>query len=259
MGFAQFPIANPFNTIFPMRDILYWGPAIVRVGRRMFPNAVWKAHTTQKEFALTLDDGPSLRLMDEALDELARASLRATFFVLLDRMAGGHADDRRRRERVERAIAQGHQIAIHGWNHVRYGRRPPSLLRDDLARCQEFLSSMGAAPRPGEPWLFRPPFGSLNARLMHVLASAGGRVIMADLLPGNSLPTYHEPVRQVVRRVGKGLKPGSIVCMHVGESLGGDGVLTAADAPAIIRELGATLAAEGWSFRRLDELELRSS
>ena len=57
---------------------------------------------------LTFDDGPSY-VTDKVLDVLKEYNVKATFFILNYNDAG--------KERIARAIEEGHTIAIHGYSH----------------------------------------------------------------------------------------------------------------------------------------------
>ncbi|MEU7281710.1 polysaccharide deacetylase family protein [Streptomyces sp. NPDC045431] len=151
--------------------------------------------------ALTFDDGPdpaSTPRFLHALDELA---VRATFFVLGERLAR-HPDLGRR------IAAEGHELAVHGWRHDRpWWPRP---LRDarDLARTTELVTE-AAGQRP--LW-YRPPYGVLTggrwaaaraAGLRPVLWSAWGRDWTADATPAD-----------VLAEVTRTLRGGGTVLLH---------------------------------------------
>jgi peptidoglycan/xylan/chitin deacetylase (PgdA/CDA1 family) len=98
--------------------------------------------------ALTFDDGPHPRSTPRFLTVLDRYQLHATFFVLGRELA--------RTPRLGKAIvANGHEIAVHGWDHRCLLRRGPSTTYDDLARTMELIHRVtGDQPR----WV-RAPYG----------------------------------------------------------------------------------------------------
>lgn len=102
--------------------------------------------------ALTFDDGPDTASTPAFLDLLRGRGVRATFF-LLGSMVARHPDLPRR------LVEEGHEIAVHGWDHRNHLRHLPGrATRDQLARTAELLTSAtGTRPR----W-FRPPFGALT-------------------------------------------------------------------------------------------------
>ena len=151
--------------------------------------------------ALTFDDGPDRASTPAFLAALDDVGWRATFFML-GRMVD--ADPGLAREVAD----AGHEIALHGYEHVSHLRRAPGRVDDDLRRG--FDAVAGATGR--RPVWFRPPYGhvstgtALAARrlgLRTVLWSAWGRDWTARATPAT-----------VARTVGRGLRPGATVLLH---------------------------------------------
>ena len=107
--------------------------------------------------ALTFDDGPHPRGTPATLEVLARAGVRATFFLV------GEQAERHRAVAAEVAAA-GHDIGVHCHRHRNLLRLAPGQVRQDLLRAEAaIVSATGATPR-----LYRPPYGVLTtAALMH--------------------------------------------------------------------------------------------
>ena len=99
------------------------------------------------------------------LDALARAEVRATFFVV-GQIAEQHP-------RLIRAIAAaGHEVASHGWDHRRVLTMSPAEFRDDVRRSKEALESAGGVPVVG----YRAPTFSVMRRTawaLDILAELG--------------------------------------------------------------------------------------
>jgi peptidoglycan-N-acetylglucosamine deacetylase len=91
--------------------------------------------------ALTFDDGPHTQATPQILTILAQRQIRATFFILGRELA--------RTPQLGQAItAQGHEIAVHGWDHRCLLRRAPSTVYDHLARTAETIHhTTGELPR----------------------------------------------------------------------------------------------------------------
>ena len=103
--------------------------------------------------ALTFDDGPDPDSTPRFLDRLAELDLRATFF-LLGQMAQ-RSPDLTRRLRDE-----GHEVAVHSWDHTNHLRHLPGRrTSDQLSRTADLLE----AQTGDRPLLFRPPYGALTA------------------------------------------------------------------------------------------------
>ena len=94
--------------------------------------------------ALSFDDGPS-PLTPWLLDVLAVAGARATFFVLGIEIAG-------REVTLRKAVAAGHEIGVHGWDHTRH----PALA--ELERTRDLVQDACGY----EATLFRPTYGDVD-------------------------------------------------------------------------------------------------
>lgn len=123
-------------------------------------------------FERTIDraDWPTLesRVADNTgrvLDLFADAGVKATFFTL-----GWVAE--RSPALIRRIVAEGHEIASHGWDHRRVFTFTPDEFRADLARARAALEDAGGAKVSG----YRAPSFSIDARTPwahRVLAEAG--------------------------------------------------------------------------------------
>jgi peptidoglycan/xylan/chitin deacetylase (PgdA/CDA1 family) len=168
--------------------------------------------------AITFDDGPKLGTTDELLDVLAEERVPATFFVV-----GCFAE--RHPELVWRAVAEGHSIGVHGWDHTRLvgsGRRA----REQLERSLSAVRAAGADAR-----VFRPPYGEWDSDLIAVAASLGLTSVTWNVNPED----WRQPGRPaIVERVGHGVRPGSIILLHDGR---GDRTQTVEAVPAIVRQI----------------------
>jgi peptidoglycan/xylan/chitin deacetylase (PgdA/CDA1 family) len=101
--------------------------------------------------ALTFDDGPDPRGTPAVLDALDAAGVRATFFLVGEQLMRHHAIARE-------AAARGHELALHGYEHVEHDSLRPQAARDDLARALgAFEAATGKRPR-----FFRPPYGRFS-------------------------------------------------------------------------------------------------
>jgi peptidoglycan/xylan/chitin deacetylase (PgdA/CDA1 family) len=112
--------------------------------------------------ALTFDDGPHPEGTPAVLEVLARAGMRATFFVIGEQV-------RRRPELVARVTAAGHTIALHGDRHRLQLRLGAAAVADDLARGAVAIEdATGASP----VW-HRPPFGIYSPAGLRAARAAG--------------------------------------------------------------------------------------
>ncbi len=95
---------------------------------------------------LTFDDGPDPRGTPQVLDALAAAEAQATFFVL-----GARAADHP--ELIERILAAGHAVGLHGHEHLRHSELSRAAGEEDSDRALGVLGELGVQPsRWRTPW-----------------------------------------------------------------------------------------------------------
>lgn len=103
--------------------------------------------------ALTFDDGPGTGLTMAILTILAEHDVKATFFVLGRQIPG--------REQIISQIAQqGHQIGLHGYDHLHHWKVSPIRAIKDIKRGWEVIDVV-LGKNHGK-YLYRPPHGKLN-------------------------------------------------------------------------------------------------
>jgi peptidoglycan/xylan/chitin deacetylase (PgdA/CDA1 family) len=100
--------------------------------------------------ALTFDDGPSPVHTPSVLRILARAGLRATFYV-----QGSCAVDSP--ALVREAAELGHRIGNHSWSHSDFTSLGSESAVDEILRTQELLQQIAG---PSYTHTVRPPYGS---------------------------------------------------------------------------------------------------
>lgn len=156
--------------------------------------------------ALTFDDGPDPGTTPLFLRALERLSVRATFFVLGERLERAPALGRL-------IVAEGHELAVHGWGHAPpWVPRPVREVRE-VARAAALVSAVAGC----RPLWYRPPYGVLTggrwaaaraAGLRPVLWSAWGRDWTADATPAS-----------VRAEVARGTRGGATVLLHDSDAL----------------------------------------
>lgn len=102
-----------------------------------------------KIIALTFDDGPDPMDTPEILDLLKQYDVRATFFVIGEKV-------KMYPELVKREALEGHEIANHTYNHIYFNKRmlEDKIHKEILYAEQIILDTTGHKPK-----LFRPPGG----------------------------------------------------------------------------------------------------
>jgi polysaccharide deacetylase family protein (PEP-CTERM system associated) len=118
------------------------------------------------------------RGLEVVLDELARASARATFFVV-GRCAEEHP------QLIRRIAEAGHELGTHGYSHTKVYEMTPAAFEEDLARSIRAISdATGHSVRA-----FRAPYFSITAesRWALDLLARHGIAYDASIYPG---PNY---------------------------------------------------------------------
>jgi polysaccharide deacetylase family protein (PEP-CTERM system associated) len=129
------------------------------------------------------------------LDELNRAGVRATFFVL-----GWVAE--RHPALVAEIVSAGHEIGSHGYSHARAYELGASAFAADVRRASEALNAAGVR----EVRAFRAPEWSINDRSMWALDELvrQGFTVDASMAPVRLVGRVEYPRRPHVRAAGDG-------------------------------------------------------
>jgi polysaccharide deacetylase family protein (PEP-CTERM system associated) len=132
-------------------------------------------------FASTIDrsDWESLprrveRNTERLLQVLAESGVEATFFIL-----GWVAE--RHPQLVRRVVAQGHELASHGFGHLRVDRQSPEEFRDDVRHSKRVLEDLGGVPVRG----YRAPTFSIGigSKWAHVILAEEGYSYSSSVYP----------------------------------------------------------------------------
>lgn len=177
---------------------------------------------TPRSVALTFDDGPSI-YTPRILRILRRMHARATFFVVgrLAKVAPSI---------VKRELAAGMEIGSHSYSHPyrpAFDRQPHAVIRREIAWTRGVLSRLGHSPT-----IFRPPGGSFSPYVIETAGSYDQRLVLWSVDPTDW--KTGTTAKQIVHRVLRAIKPGSIVILHDG---GGDRSATVKALPRIIRAI----------------------
>ncbi|MEC5161192.1 peptidoglycan-N-acetylglucosamine deacetylase [Janthinobacterium sp. CG_23.3] len=123
---------------------------------------LWRLPAGHGAMALTFDDGPDPLHTPALLDLLAAHGVKASFFVIGDKVSGQAA-------LMRRIAAEGHAIGGHTWSHRDIVGRSRPELGADLQRCR---LAIGAACGV-DTALFRPPRGRVDLAAIHHVAMLG--------------------------------------------------------------------------------------
>jgi peptidoglycan/xylan/chitin deacetylase (PgdA/CDA1 family) len=152
-------------------------------------------------YALTFDDGPHAQGTPAALEVLAAAQARATFFLVGEQV-------QRNPGLAGEIVAAGHGIGLHCHRHRNLARLAPRQVREDLSRAQAIVED--ATGR--RTTLYRPPYGVLNAAALAHARRRGWRTLLwshwgRDWEAGATAESIHA-------RVTEGAGEGSVLLLH---------------------------------------------
>ncbi|MBI3948529.1 MAG: polysaccharide deacetylase family protein [Armatimonadetes bacterium] len=173
-----------------------------RNGHRI--HGVSSVPTTERQIAVTFDDGPNAIYTPPLLDLLERFHARATMF-LVGTQAEQHPDIARE------IVARGHEVANHTYSHANLKTLDRPGIERELLRCRSVLRRLtGRAVT-----LFRPPGGNVDVRVAETCAEYGFTSVYWDQF--DSWLQKHDEATVLTKLVA-GVRPGSIILLHNGNN-----------------------------------------
>jgi peptidoglycan/xylan/chitin deacetylase (PgdA/CDA1 family) len=118
---------------------------------RIFGFRVFMRGFTEREIALTFDDGPDPVYTPQLLDLLKEYGAKATFFVV-----GSNAE--RHPDIIRRIYEEGHDIGIHNYVHRTNWLMRPKTVKRQVHRTSEIIKGITGS----RPAFYRPPWGIVN-------------------------------------------------------------------------------------------------
>jgi peptidoglycan/xylan/chitin deacetylase (PgdA/CDA1 family) len=160
----------------------------------------------EKRVALTFDDGPDETFTPLVLDELKKAGVHATFFVVGNRIEANP-------DIFQRIVNEGHAIGNHSYSHPNYLKLSDEDFRDEIDHTDKLIQTY-IGHRPS---LIRPPYGGVTENQIEWLASMEKKIINWNV---DSLDWKGLSADEVYTNIMDATKAGSIILQH---SAGGDG------------------------------------
>jgi len=168
------------------------------------PMAIASTRTERKVVALTFDHSWGNKFTPSILDTLKANNIKVTFFIM-----GPWAQ--KYPEVAKRMVADGHEIASHGYRHQNYGDMTREWVKEDIEKSHALIKEVTGV----EAKLIRPPNGHYSKQSLKVTDELRYKTIIWNI---DSLD-WKNPGRDViVERVMKRLKPGGIILMHASDT-----------------------------------------
>jgi polysaccharide deacetylase family sporulation protein PdaB len=222
-----------FLTIIAILAVIGFGDAAVNVfNSRHLP--IYSVETQEKVAAITFDNAWGADDIPSILDTLKKENVKATFF-----MVGQWGE--KFPDTVKLIANDGHDIANHGYSHLRMASISESRCKSEIELCNQKLEEISGA----KVNLFRPPYGDYNNTVIDACNKLNCYPIQWDV---DSLDWKKEMSKQaILDRILKRVKPGSIILFH------NDTQYTAELLPKIITELKVN----GFSFKPVSQLIMK--
>ncbi|QGH36540.1 polysaccharide deacetylase family protein [Gracilibacillus salitolerans] len=189
--------ANPSLLTFPFLTWIYPGQ---KIKKPIQHEKVYMGDSSEKRIALTFDDGPEDTYTPEILEVLKEKNVKATFFVLGERV-------NEYPEILAQIHEEGHVIGNHTWDHPHLPELEEEQFIDNLQSANEEIEEIIGI----KPELFRPPFGELEDHQLEWLQNQGYQTIMwsADTKDWSEISA-----EEIVNTVMEEANPGVIVLQH---------------------------------------------
>jgi peptidoglycan/xylan/chitin deacetylase (PgdA/CDA1 family) len=158
---------------------------------------------------LTYDDGPQPGGTDRVLAALAEFRSTATFFILVGRA-------RKHPGLLREVVDAGHEIALHGVDHVRLTTFSPAVVRRRTRDARRELEDLAGRP---VRW-FRPPYGAQRPTTWAAIRSAG----LESVVWSADVADWRDDPVDVVAARSAAVGAGSVLLMHDGYADAFDGV-----------------------------------
>ncbi|MFA5059886.1 MAG: polysaccharide deacetylase family protein [Candidatus Omnitrophota bacterium] len=201
---------------------------------------IYRVKTPQKRIALTFDDGPSPVWTPQILDELKKANVKATFFMI-----GHHV--KKYPDIARRVADEGHLIGNHGYAHSVLMYYTPEELEEEIKYTEHVIREITGQTTK----YFRPPKAWLGKREKEIIKSIGYEVVLWSL---NSKDWVTFDDKYIIRYILRHIKNGDILLFHdsggVFKAEGGDRRETVSTMPLLAEKLKE----RGFQFVTIEEL-----
>jgi peptidoglycan/xylan/chitin deacetylase (PgdA/CDA1 family) len=158
----------------------YLPKKVPKIVQWLFPTLVWKVNTYEKTIYLTFDDGPTPKITDWVLDQLAAFNAKATFFCIGKNIEENPKIFRRLQE-------EGHGIGNHTHNHLKGWATNTKDYLANVKECNkvmmEYSNSKFQIPNSNAYKLFRPPYGRIKIKQLKAIQDLGYKIVMWNVLP----------------------------------------------------------------------------
>nr|WP_245301296.1 polysaccharide deacetylase family protein [Thermoanaerobacterium butyriciformans] len=161
---------------------------------------IYSVDIPDKRVAISFDASWGSDKTERILQILRDKNVRATFFL-----TGLWVD--KYPDLVKKISEEGHDVENHSNTHPHMTQLSDSEMANEIKACEEKLVKITGQ----KPYLFRPPYGDYNDRVIETAKSLGYYTIQWDV---DSLDWRGLDTEAIINRVLPNVKKGSIILFH---------------------------------------------
>ncbi|NLL35917.1 MAG: polysaccharide deacetylase family protein [Fretibacterium sp.] len=177
---------------------LEWGP----LGEERLRWGMASGDPFVREVALTFDDGPRERGMQELIEALYPFDLTASFF-LVGKFAERYAT-------ITLSLHEaGHELENHTFTHPKLYTLWTEKIMREMERCNEVFENLNLPPA----YFMRPPGGSFNLKVFNAVRRMDMRLGLWDV---NTADYTGRASEDIIRTIMSTVGNGSVILMHSG-------------------------------------------
>ncbi|MCX7711922.1 MAG: polysaccharide deacetylase family protein [Clostridia bacterium] len=197
---------------------------------------IYSVDLSEKKVAITFDCAWGADDIPDILGTLEREGIKATFFIV-----GQWAE--KYPEAVKMIAEKGHDVANHGYSHLRMGALDKGKLKSEILDCSKVLNELTG----NDINLMRPPYGDYSNQVIATARELGYYTIQWDVDSLDWKPGISQ--QEITNRVVQKVKTGSVILFH------NDTPHTAKVLPSIIQYLKN----DGYGFLPVSGMILREN
>jgi probable sporulation protein (polysaccharide deacetylase family) len=161
---------------------------------------IYKGDANSKKIAFACNVAWGNEYIPKMLEIFKSNNIKITFFF-----EGQWAE--KNPEIVRQIATDGHEIASHGYTHVKYTQWSREKYAADISKAGDVLFKITGK----KPNLFAPPYGDFNDDVVKTAEDLGYKVILWSL---DTIDWSNPGVNNIIDRVVKKAHNGAIVLMH---------------------------------------------
>lgn len=179
--------------------LVIYGSAIIQ--SNFYAQTYCYGDVSEKEIALSFDDGPNQEYTPQVLSTLAQYNAPATFFVIGKNIQGNESV-------LKQMDADGHSIGNHSYTHSFFvDAKSLQGFKNELNQTAESVFNIIGKRMK----LFRPPYGVTTPNLATASNALNYSIIGWSI---RSFDTTADTAQIITRRVQTQIKPGAIILFH---------------------------------------------